>query len=172
MCRYFNNRIVNSSSDINQMPSEGPGLSDAEDVQRERMAEARTSLPKEGRYFTEVQAGQMAAAIEREGQVHMAEEVHDEVVIIESTSPVHLYELCHGFVTADGSAGASEIPVPVAAYVTAAEGVAVPETTALDISGAATPQSDTVVSTASLPSVPQYSADNIFVRLRSLGADI
>ncbi|KAK3243634.1 hypothetical protein CYMTET_46725 [Cymbomonas tetramitiformis] len=107
--RYFNNRVINSSSDIGQMPFEASDVSDEEDVQRDRMVEDMQSLTiKEGKYFTEVQTEQMAG---RDGQVHVAEEVQEEVIIQQKDTTVHLYGLAHVFVTNDGLPGASEIPV-------------------------------------------------------------
>ncbi|KAK3235600.1 hypothetical protein CYMTET_54207 [Cymbomonas tetramitiformis] len=58
--RYFNNQLATSSNEIVQMTYEDSDVFDGEDVEEARRLNYRMGLPQDGRYFTAVQAEQMA----------------------------------------------------------------------------------------------------------------
>lgn len=95
----------------------------------------------------------------------MAEDGEEDIVVLDSDDTGHMYHLSTGFVTDEGDAGASEVPVgsPMAEE-TVARPIATPVSSAI-------PQS-TVIPTNSLQSVPEFTTDHILGMLRRLGANL
>ncbi|KAK3244734.1 hypothetical protein CYMTET_45667 [Cymbomonas tetramitiformis] len=109
VCRYFNNQLATSSSDIVQMTYEDDSdVSDEEDLQEARRLDSRMSLPQDGRSFSAAQAEQMADGAD-EPTDYAPTVTHDpegpDILLVDpatdiDTAPAvssHTYEVTPGF---------------------------------------------------------------------------